>query len=255
MAPTQDHRPPYVRVADALRTAITRGDLPAGARIPSLRELMERYNVSNATAQHAVKILKSEGLLESQVGSGTRVRRPRPMIGVSASYLAPPEGEPWPLWRDEAAKLGMKGAERLGKVRKIKAPDSVAHSLQLEPGAEVVLRPRVMLLDDEPVQLVDSYYPADLADGTPLAQATKIRGGAPSVLAQLGHKPAESAESITAGMPNPDEDKALGGLPAGVPVLRVVRTVTDTEGRPVEVCVMTMDASRHRLEYRLPFHA
>jgi GntR family transcriptional regulator len=216
---------------------------------------MERYGVSNATAQHAVKILKSEGLLESQVGSGTRVRRPRPMVGVSASYLAPPEGAPWPLWRDEAAKLGLKGTERLGKVRKVKAPDPVAHALELEPGTEVVLRPRVMLLDDEPVQLADSYYPADLADGTPLAQVAKIRGGAPSVLAELGHKPAESAETVTAGMPSQEEDKALGGLPAGVPVLRVVRTITDADGRPVEVCLMTMDASRHRLEYRLPFHS
>lgn len=254
MAPTQDHRPPYVRVADALRAAISRGDLPAGARIPSLRELMQRHDVSNATAQHAVKILKGEGLLESQVGSGTRVRRPRPMIGVSSSYLAPRDGT-WPLWRDEAAKLGMKGTEKLGKVRKVAAPDVVANALELQPGAPVVLRPRIMLLDDEPVQIVDSYYPAGLADGTPLASPTKIWGGAPAALAQLGHGPAESVEVVTAGMPNPEEDRLLGEIPPGIPVLRIVRTVLDSEGRPVEVCVMTMNADRHRLEYRLPFHA
>lgn len=254
MTPPQDPRPPYQRVADALRTSIRKGDLPPGARIPPLRELMDRYDVSNATAQHAVKLLKAEGLVESKTGSGTRVRHRPAMVGVSSSYLAPAGDGKWPLWRDVAAEQGLKGTERLGRVRTVAAPKDVAAALGLDAKAEVVLRSRVMLLDDEPVQTVASYFPASLADGTPLALPTKISGGAPAVLAHMGHRPAEFMETVTAAMPSPEEASALK-LADGVPVLRIFRTVFDADGLAVEVCVMTMNADRHRLEYRLPLHA
>lgn len=215
---------------------------------------MDRHKVSNATAQHAIKILKAEGLVVSQTGSGTRVRlRPR-MVGVSSSYLAPAEGEKWPLWRDIAKAQGMTGTERLGRVRKAVAPDDVATALGLTGGSEVILRSRVMLLDDEPVQTVVSYYPAALANGTPLELPTKIHGGAYAVLHHLGHRPAEFTESVIAAMPTPEEAKALS-LADGVPVIRIFRTVFDGDDRPVEVCVMTMNAERHRLDYRLPLHS
>ena len=254
MAPQQEHRAPYVRIADELRAAIAAGEYGPGELLPSIRTLVQKHGVSNATAQNAIKILKNEGLVEPDPGTGNRVRRPRPMVGVSASYLAP-EGGRWATWREEAAKLGMAGSERLGKVGKVPALDDVASELQLTPGTPVVVRPRVMLLDDAPVQLVDSYYPADIADGTALARSARIRGGAPSLLAELGHRPAESVERIVARMPTVEEDRALGGMPDGVPVIRIVRTVFNGSGRAVEACVMTMNAERHRLEYRLPFHS
>lgn len=260
MTPQQEHRAPYIRIADLIREEIVSGRIQPGQKIPSLREIERDHGVSNGTAQNVHGVLKAEGLVESKVGSGARVKVRRPMIGMSSSYLAP-EGGKWVTWRAAAAKLGMKGGENLGKVRRVPAPEEVASRLGIDPGDRVVLRPRTMLLDDVPVQLVDSYFPLSIAEGTALAGTAKIPQGAPALLAELGYACAESTEELIARPPTPEEDRALGdpkeksGMPDGVPVIRVIRTVYDGEGVPVEVCVMTMNADRHRLEYRLPFHS
>ncbi len=69
-----DPRRPYVQVADALRTAIREGTLPAGTRLPSGRELAAEYGVALMTVQRAIDVLRSEGLVRSHQGSGVFVR-------------------------------------------------------------------------------------------------------------------------------------------------------------------------------------
>ena len=66
-------RPLYEQLADALRGAIDRRDLPPGARLPAERELARMLVVSRTTVSGAYEALKGEGYLESRQGSGTRV--------------------------------------------------------------------------------------------------------------------------------------------------------------------------------------
>lgn len=49
--------------------------LEDGARLPTVRDLMKKHQVSQATVQEALDHLKGEGLLVSQVGRGTYVTR------------------------------------------------------------------------------------------------------------------------------------------------------------------------------------
>jgi DNA-binding LacI/PurR family transcriptional regulator len=49
--------------------------LEDGARLPTVRDLMKKHQVSQATVQEALDHLKNEGLLVSQVGRGTYVTR------------------------------------------------------------------------------------------------------------------------------------------------------------------------------------
>ena len=49
-------------------------------------------------------------------------------------------------------------------------------------------------------------------------------------------------------MPTSDETAELSLLP-GVPVVRVLRTVYDSEGRPVEVQDSVVAADRHEFRY------
>jgi DNA-binding transcriptional MocR family regulator len=66
--------PLYRRLADALRDAIHRGDLPNGARLPPERTLAERLMLSRSTVVAAYELLTEEELVERRQGSGTRVR-------------------------------------------------------------------------------------------------------------------------------------------------------------------------------------
>lgn len=49
--------------------------------------------------------------------------------------------------------------------------------LGLDEDALVVVRRRVFLLEGDPTALVDSYYPAERAIGTAIAEIVRIRGG------------------------------------------------------------------------------
>ena len=51
-------------------------------------------------------------------------------------------------------------------------------------------------------------------------------------------------------MPTPDEARTLK-LPPGVPVFRILRTVYDSEGHPVEVQDSVAAADRHRFRFEV----
>src|SRR4051794_5512670 len=61
------------KVADLLRSSIIERQLPAGARLPTERELGEQFGVSRTVVREAVRTLVAKGLLEVRSGSGVYV--------------------------------------------------------------------------------------------------------------------------------------------------------------------------------------
>ncbi|MFJ4697951.1 GntR family transcriptional regulator [Streptomyces sp. NPDC088768] len=85
-----DGRPPYVQVADFLRRDIAEGTYPPGSQLPPAREIQERFQVANSTAQNAYRRLKQEGLVYSVKGRGVFVRQapePGKHHGPITNYL------------------------------------------------------------------------------------------------------------------------------------------------------------------------
>lgn len=68
--------PLYRQLADGLKRAIDRGEIPLGTVLPPERALAASLAVSRATVVAAYDRLKSDGWLESRQGSGTWVRHP-----------------------------------------------------------------------------------------------------------------------------------------------------------------------------------
>jgi DNA-binding FadR family transcriptional regulator len=66
-------------VASALRERILGGDLPDGAELPRLEDLLEEFGVSKPTLREALRILEAEGLLTVRRGKlgGALVHAPR----------------------------------------------------------------------------------------------------------------------------------------------------------------------------------
>lgn len=71
-----DPRPPYLQLAAELRDAIKAGDYEPGDRLPSTRRLAEANGISPMTVQHALRVLKDEGLVVSHQGRGAFVQHP-----------------------------------------------------------------------------------------------------------------------------------------------------------------------------------
>ena len=60
----------YRRAADSLKRYISRGNLQAGARLPSFRNLASSLEISKLTLDRALGQLEQEGLIERQQGRG-----------------------------------------------------------------------------------------------------------------------------------------------------------------------------------------
>lgn len=62
--------PNYIRIHDAIKEEVEKAVWKIGERLPSERDLAERFGVSRMTARQAVTSLVEEGILERRVGAG-----------------------------------------------------------------------------------------------------------------------------------------------------------------------------------------
>lgn len=69
----EDSRSPSKQIADQLRSAIASGRLRPLAKLPSQKQLSERYGVARETVKAALRQLTAEGLIVSRQGSGSFV--------------------------------------------------------------------------------------------------------------------------------------------------------------------------------------
>ncbi|SCE71137.1 UTRA domain-containing protein [Micromonospora purpureochromogenes] len=171
-------------------------------------------------------------------------------LSVSMPYVVPRSPQDGDAWAEDATQQGGVGSQRLLEVAKVVPAVEVAEALQVQPGALVVVRRRLMLLNDQPVELTDSYYPASIASGTALAEPRKIRGGAIGLLAELGYRPGQVREDVYTREPDAAERRLLN-LTGQDWVLGLTRLLSTRQGVPIEASVMTMVPQGRRLRYEL----
>lgn len=168
--------------------------------------------------------------------------------GSSTPYIQSGQGD---AWGKEAAQQGRSGSQRILSATEEPAPHAVAEALNLQPGAPVVTRQRLILLDDHPIEVARSHWPAAMAGGTPLASTGKIRGGAVTLLAQLGYRPGAVAEDVQTRPPTREEAEALQLTDNSEWVLTLTRTLKTPDGQPYEVSVMVSPGRIGRLHYAM----
>ena len=246
---------PYERIVDELRVEILAGHRAAGERLPSEHELAELYGTSRPTVRRAVARLKAEGLVVTSQGRGAFVRpKPHVRLLITGSNYRKHRALGLPGFNAQVLEQGQVPEQRLLEVAAVSAPAEVAIRLGIEDGSPVVVRRRLFLADGEPVALCDSYYPADLAEGTPIAKDRRIRGGVHALIEDpsgpIRRRIARSVDDLVSRMPTPQEAASLR-LPQGVPVTRVLRILLDSDDRPVEVQETIAAADRHEFRYEV----
>ena len=108
-------------------------------------------------------------------------------------------------------------------------------ALQLADGAEVVRRSRLILLDGDPMEVATSYWPAEWAAGTPLAETKPVKGGTIRLLADMGWITAKSIEDVDAVL---SDEANVPHAPARTALLAIYRTMLTADGVPFEHCAM-----------------
>jgi DNA-binding transcriptional MocR family regulator len=92
-------RPLYGHLVSLFESAIARGELPSGSRLPPERELASRLQISRTTVVSAYRELESKGLLRGYVGRGTFV-----------CAVPEPSGTPF-AWRGKIASAALRSSD------------------------------------------------------------------------------------------------------------------------------------------------
>lgn len=246
---------PYQRIVDGLRAEILAGTLGPGERLPSENDLAQEYETSRPTVRRALARLKGEGLVVTEQGRGAFVRpKPHVRLLLTGSSYRKHRALGLPGFNAQVLEQGQAPKQQLLSVRVGSASQEVAMRLDINEGAPVVVRQRLFLIDGKAVALCDSYYPADMAGGTAIAEDRRIKGGVHALIEDpsgpIKRKISRSVDELVARMPTPSESNALG-LSTGVPVVRVMRTVFDSDDQPVELQETIAAADRHEFRYEV----
>ena len=235
------------QIADALRAAVEHGDYGPGDRLPGENALAAQYDVATLTARRALKILQTEGLVETKKGAGARVISFHPIRRRGIQRLARGLwGSGKTVWSADDQRAP--DVDQITVRENVVAPQHIADALELAPDETVCMRSRRYVMEGRPVMVAESYLPQLLVTGSPITQADTGPGGIYARLGDLGHAPVRFREEIRVRMPSAEEAARLA-IPTDRTVIKLARTAFDAEGRAVEINEMTMDSAAYVLDY------
>ncbi|MFD4547241.1 GntR family transcriptional regulator [Streptomyces sp. NPDC058466] len=236
------------QIAAYLRDGILDGEFPPGKALPSSRKLHDKFGAAAQTIKNAMEILDREGLVFTRRGAGVFAREHRQRTMTPAEYKNPPTDGGKYQWIAAAERKGMTGRSELLDVEEVVPPRLVRDAFGLDDDGTAILRRQVMYLDDEPCELVEVYFPLALAQGTPITEKRRIKGGAGRVLSEAGLPPLRCVDKVAARWPTPQQQKALK-MPTKLPVLRQFRVTYSVDDRPVQAEFMIKAGHLYELEY------
>jgi DNA-binding GntR family transcriptional regulator len=215
----------YASIRDQLASEIAAGVYPAGALLPSMREIMQRWEVSTTTARKVLDELAAAGFARKEgtrghiSAGGPQAPQDQP-TGEQARKAPPPTAVQgrltvWPAHTIPASgslNPGTDGEVAALDVRTERPPADAAMALGItDPARQVIVRRRLLAAaDGTPVQFRISYLAAELAENTPIAQPEALPDAWPTVLATcLGNQVRLARSHVTARHPNHEEAAAL----------------------------------------------
>jgi DNA-binding GntR family transcriptional regulator len=249
--------PKFRAIMNDFKGRIDMGALRPGDRLPTVREVAERWSVSHATATRVMRELCREGYAHV-AGNATFVRdrgqaeltvwrlrwggRPRASLGADGpGYIAYAGPAQMPGW-NEVTAAGV-----------VVAPDYVADVMEVPRGSQVLRREMVRrwrpTMDGEirveptmplrPFELIVTWYPAAWAEISPSLLVTGLDNGTSPLTdngygAQLaeehfGRRPSAGLEAYHARLADEREARLLE-IEVGSVVLGCIETWQDDEG-------------------------
>jgi GntR family transcriptional regulator len=237
MADMEFSPPKYAQIVNAIQRRIGDGTYPPGSLLPSETQLVREFGVSRPTVVRALEVLRSQGWIDREHGRGSFVRN----RAVLADHTRPGR-----LLIDEGQGVFL-------HVGRAPAPPAVATLLRTPTETPALLRRQLIERDGEPSELVSSWFPLDVAEGTDLAKPDPVPGGIHQHLHALKRLRFDHvAERIRARLATAEESRLLK-IGKRAPVLNLLLTVYDADDRPLQVVDAVLPGDLHELEDLYPF--
>jgi DNA-binding GntR family transcriptional regulator len=228
--------PLYFQVAQHLEHLIESGELAPGTRLENEIDLADRLRLSRPTMRRAIEYLVDRGLLVRKRGVGTQVVHAKVQRQVELTSLY-----------DDLAKAHRDPRTQVLSFATETAPDALALELGLPEGTKVYVFERLRYAGAEPLAIMRNHVPADLLR---LAPEDLEEQGLYNLLRANGLNLRIAKQSIGARAATAAEARALGET-KGAPLLTMVRSAYDDQGRAVEHGDHIYRASRYSFDLTL----
>jgi DNA-binding GntR family transcriptional regulator len=248
-------------IRDQLIDDIESGRIPAGALLPSMRELTAKLTISTTTARRALAEVVASGYARSEGTRGNVSNGPQALWADSAPEVKTTHAAPSTV---SAGTLRVRPPQAVGlsdeagaesgsvDVRTETAPAEIALALRLpDPAAPVLVR-RQLEVDRHgtPLRFQARYIAEGHAEGTPLAAPEPLELPWADAIAQLANVPNWKADAyVTARHPS-DSEAAMLGLSPTACVLVKVELLVDKTRNPLAYAVSVWPAEGTRLVIR-----
>ena len=145
--------PLHIQLADLIRNQVLRNELRPNHRLPSERELCEKYHISRITVRKALNTLAQEGLIQSAAGKGTFVVEP----AFNEELM------PLSSFTQDLQRRGLTASSRVLEAAILSADDDLASKLSILRGAEVVCLSRLRIANQNmPIAVQTTHLPHHL---------------------------------------------------------------------------------------------
>ncbi|MFJ4190497.1 GntR family transcriptional regulator [Kitasatospora sp. NPDC089509] len=213
----------FTAIADHYRQAILTGELSSGEKLPTNREMCQRWSVAAATVSRALNQLLVEGLIRTSP-RGTFVADEETATATGRDRLTMVQRLRSSLMEGETS--------RVTAAELVVPPLYVQDIFSLDPGDQLVRREYVAGRGKTRTMLAVAWYPAHFAALVPDLLSTapsKNAGLTAKVLEASGRTITHARDDLHARECDAREASALG-LRVGSPVLGGVHRWSDDEG-------------------------
>lgn len=144
-------------IANELKLYFIKNNIGEGEKLPSEREVAEKYGVQRATVRSAYKILEEEGIVEIRERSGRYMGHPRIVTNLNEIKS----------FREKVSDIGSKVENQLLSFELIEIDKDLYKKIKLPIGTEVYKITRVRKVESEkgiiPIAIEYAYVPENIA--------------------------------------------------------------------------------------------
>ncbi|PYE87892.1 GntR family transcriptional regulator [Phyllobacterium leguminum] len=229
------------QVADGIRQGIASGLADENGRLPPENQLAERFGVNRHTVRAAISALAHEGVLQSEQGRGTYVRRQKRLI--------------YPIGERTRFSAGLGGqaretrSEMTGHAHE-PASEPITSALGLEPGEMLIRIENLGKADGVPVSRSTAWFSAERFPG--IAEAYGRTGSITEALALCGVEDYRRASTRVEARHADETDCQELKLAPGAIVIITHALNTDLDGRPIQYSMTRFAADRVELVIESP---
>lgn len=233
--------PKYAQIVNAIQQRIGDGIYPPGALLPSETQLVREFGVSRPTVVRALQVLRSSGWIDREHGRGSFARNPAALADQT---------------RPGRALLGEAQASSRGVLLhagRAPAPAAVAKLLGIPADTPALLRRQLVEREGEPSELLSSWFPLEIAEGTDLGKPEPVPGGVLQHLHAVKRLRFDHiAERIRARLATVEESRLLK-LGKHAAVLNLLLAVYDADNQPLQAVDAVLVGDQHVLEDVYPY--